>query len=499
MLETLLSSFNINVVNTIILLIIVAIFILGLVFTKKNKQNNFVNYIPTLLTTIGIFGTFIGIVLGLLHFDQNAIETSMPLLLAGLKTAFITSLVGIFFSLIFKTLATFGFLQPKIEEDQRYKVTPKDYLDAMQQHTQEIIGLKKLLGSENEPSLSYQINSLRTDMNANSQLFVKRSETQTARLNDQLTNLADTLAGMRLKTAIDDLNDVIVHFNLNLTEQFGNKFKYFNEGLAKTIEWQENYTSQFESMQKLYANASASLLQSEASMAQIAEHNVKIFDSMDDFRKLVEVTQYQVSQLEVQLSAFAEMREKAVETVPTINQYLTSTIDTLKDTVSSINEYHQNLLTESSRIIDGHIHASSEFIEQVSKETVMGIQSLKAANTYLIDDMEMVKTSLVQSANMLENTLTDMTKLASDLQIEQAKQAFIAMEQQIEQQASFTAGAVNSQLKLIDETMHKEINQVMSHMSQALTQISGQFVEDYSKLTAAMYRIINQHNKSQQQ
>jgi hypothetical protein len=69
----------------------------GLGFGDKVKANW-----PTLLSTLGILGTFIGITLGLLKFDVGNINASIPVLIDGLKTAFFTSIVGMLTSLIFK-------------------------------------------------------------------------------------------------------------------------------------------------------------------------------------------------------------------------------------------------------------------------------------------------------------------------------------------------------------------------------------------------------------
>lgn len=63
---------------------------------KKGANRNYKNEIVSL----GVLGTFIGIAMGLFHFDVTDIKNSMPALLGGLKTAFITSGVGIFFSII---------------------------------------------------------------------------------------------------------------------------------------------------------------------------------------------------------------------------------------------------------------------------------------------------------------------------------------------------------------------------------------------------------------
>lgn len=72
------------------------ILILFALSMQKNSKRNYKNEIVSL----GVLGTFVGIAIGLFHFDVTDIKSSMPQLLEGLKTAFITSGVGIFFSII---------------------------------------------------------------------------------------------------------------------------------------------------------------------------------------------------------------------------------------------------------------------------------------------------------------------------------------------------------------------------------------------------------------
>ena len=76
--------------------IVISIITLFFISMKKNTKRNFKNEIVSL----GVLGTFLGIAIGLFHFDVSDVKTSLPLLLEGLKTAFITSGVGIFFSII---------------------------------------------------------------------------------------------------------------------------------------------------------------------------------------------------------------------------------------------------------------------------------------------------------------------------------------------------------------------------------------------------------------
>jgi len=86
-----------NIITVCIVGLIVILFLLSI---NKNSKRNYKNEIVSL----GVLGTFIGIAIGLFHFNVTDIKTSMPLLLDGLKTAFVTSGVGIFFSIIISIL-----------------------------------------------------------------------------------------------------------------------------------------------------------------------------------------------------------------------------------------------------------------------------------------------------------------------------------------------------------------------------------------------------------
>ena len=65
---------------------------------KKNRK--WIEQLPSLISTLGVIGTFAGITIGLVHFDSQDLDGSIPSLLEGLKMAFFTSLLGMVGSLI---------------------------------------------------------------------------------------------------------------------------------------------------------------------------------------------------------------------------------------------------------------------------------------------------------------------------------------------------------------------------------------------------------------
>ena len=98
--ETLVTTITTELMTEIFIWVLLVTFAVACQLKRKNLRRNFTQYAPTLLTSLGILGTFFGIVAGLLGFDTNDIDSSIGTLLEGMKTAFITSLFGILLSII---------------------------------------------------------------------------------------------------------------------------------------------------------------------------------------------------------------------------------------------------------------------------------------------------------------------------------------------------------------------------------------------------------------
>lgn len=69
-------------------------------FTKRHVDTKGV------LTSLGLLGTFIGIFNGLVGFNTQNISASVPILLEGLKFAFLTSVVGMILAVILHVVQT---------------------------------------------------------------------------------------------------------------------------------------------------------------------------------------------------------------------------------------------------------------------------------------------------------------------------------------------------------------------------------------------------------
>ena len=92
------------VLNGAFFLLIGAAYAFAIKSLRRGVRQNYVEYAPSLMTSLGLFGTFLGIFLGLLQFDPKHIDGSIHQLLNGLQTAFVTSIIGMAFAIWFTLL-----------------------------------------------------------------------------------------------------------------------------------------------------------------------------------------------------------------------------------------------------------------------------------------------------------------------------------------------------------------------------------------------------------
>ena len=182
---------------------------------STNKINLYwYNSIPSVFTTLGIFGTFVGIYYGLQKFDVANIDNSIPTLLEGMKGAFLTSIFGIGLSLLFRRIGQ-GVLR-SVEIKEQPKKTKKNELSALSEIINILIATKEetksnfekldtaLIG-ETDNSLSTQLIKLRNQTTDNQKEQERQNvlleKIQTSLIGDEEMSLLTQLEKVRSQLA----------------------------------------------------------------------------------------------------------------------------------------------------------------------------------------------------------------------------------------------------------------------------------------------------------
>jgi len=519
-----LKTTDITLVTDIFLAIILGVWLFSLWAAAKSKHPGYVDFAPTLLTSLGILGTFIGITLGLAGFDfdtQATIDESLPNLLGGLKMAFITSIFGMAVSLITRS---FSMWCQKSDSDDPDEIGAEELYREMKLHSTTLVKIseqihssnkilidtKKSIAGEGDASVVTQIQKMRSDIKDG--FHDMQSDFQ---------KFAEKVSEIGTKQLIEALNEVIRDFNKNLTEQFGENFKRLDESVAKLVVWQEEYRQQMQVMKDEFEFASQGIEASKTAMEGIREEASQIPVLMDMMKGILESTTSQLGELEDHLFAFKEMRDKAVEAVPEITNRMNEITDSINESVNEATKHHNELVAMSSQMIEAHKKSSHElhqqFVSEVSEQVDWITTHLKDTSNKIVEANNDASIALKDGAKSIHHvsqllagevqksseTLQGVVDQVGQRAEQQVRQVFESIQSntlqlsQSLQEANAKAAKernefLNQELKGIDESMQAEIGRAMQQMADQLGRITGKFVQDYSELTEKMKQVVEQ-------
>lgn len=544
-LEAFLQHTSAGSITELFIWLIIAIFISSCLCAVLYGRSKLVGYASTLMTSLGILGTFVGIVIGLLGFDSHDINGSIPQLLDGLKTAFITSICGLVGAIIFNFLDSIFFqgrigLLRKNTESEIDSITPEDIyscLDEQKEILQKVVNIQEktylgISGSE-EGSLVGQLKMLRADFSSLPQQvallkslngnFVKFSEYYAGRqkqfeekLFSELSNFAEMLSKSATEQIIEALKIVIEDFNKNLTEQFGENFKALDESVKKLVLWQEQYKEQVEIMGEQYQQSVESLVETKNAVSGIWTECENIPLAMNDLKDVMAVNQHQISELNRHLEVFGAMRDAAIEAVPQIHEQIEYVGTQL---VSASDNVKERLFTVSEKLLSGsaEMQVALEEGSQHFKDSVTVTQQsfnelahiVKASSEDLSNNLKEASSDLHSNIRQISadmgNVVNDFNKSCDDIMsassqkveglANELQKTFIqskdTYEQHMKDTAEKTGQVVNSQLENLEKATAREIQKAMQEMGNALVQITGRFVQDYERMVKEMDKVIH--------
>lgn len=381
------------------------IFFLAFTCALRRRASRFVESAPTLMTSIGIIGTFLGIIIGLWGFDVNAIDDSIPALLAGLKTAFLTSVVGMIGAVVFKLFDSARARFVEADETAEDEVSPGQILGAIQETNSKLGSVCDALAKDSDGSLIGVVQRLRTELRDRSEDEVRSRNQFHAQLFSEMQNFAELLSKSATTAVIEALKSVIQDFNNNLTEQFGDNFKRLDDSVQKLVTWQQQYMQELEAMSLQYAEGVKAIDATQEAVVAIGEHTAVIPEHMRHINDVVTTNQHQIQELERHLQAFVTMRERAVEAMPTIDKHLSDVGESLTEAANAMKSTVLDGATGLQKSVQETNSAVKLMTEQVAQESVVIGQSLR----------ESAVSIEASSKRAMEELDSGVTKVASDM------------------------------------------------------------------------------------
>nr|WP_303242458.1 MotA/TolQ/ExbB proton channel family protein [uncultured Blautia sp.] len=191
--------------------------------------------IPDIFTSLGILGTFIGLVWGLKNFEPSSYETmtnSVSSLVAGIKVAFLTSIYGIAFAIIYTSgmKSVFSDMNEKLQaflEKFHIYVLPT----AENESRNLMVASQKL----QVKAMKQMAEQLSAEM---AQSFEKAINPTFQKMNESLDVLTESVTSCQQ----DVMQEILRSFLREMNGSFKLQFKDFNDALAQLKKAQKENT-----------------------------------------------------------------------------------------------------------------------------------------------------------------------------------------------------------------------------------------------------------------
>lgn len=462
-------------ITTLLVIIIIGVAIVYFIRIKSLNDRDFyinrrsVEQTPSILSTLGVFGTFLGITIGLLNFDPSDLQHSIPLLLGGLKTAFLTSLAGMGCSLYFSKMINNIYDElDKTEQEKNFQkfcdsITSSN-VDAMEDLKNEIHNLvesesqtradivkelKKMNTSAGTITKGLQqvnttANSMSTDVNTISidiQSGVAYLRTMQASLTDSITTEKATLdilqkvnkTEVAVQSALEKVLSDSQVLKATLSDVLVN-----SQGVKSTVESVLSNSLEKKDMLEAIAGINQESLEETKKFSNVLREEVnEIENKMADTNKLLMSKFDEFSELlkKSNTEALVEVMKKVTEEFEKqmstlINKLIQENFEQLNKSVERLNVWQQEnkemitSLTNQYKQMATNFEATSTSLTQVDKDTQALVseggklrQIIDALNKVIVEDEKFIKLTkeLQETANLSKSNMAKFDEATNKL------------------------------------------------------------------------------------
>lgn len=469
-------------------------------FMKKIKDNPTQECDePQAIASLGVLFTFIGISYGLIEFNSADIESSVPVLLGGMRTAFITSVIGMIWSMCLKYKqnnkekeyyqqkvkvdndATIGqlisYLQSQDEKIAEKESSAKQYQENLLTAIQEI---NKSLVGDGDASVITQIQLIKSKIQDGFESRNSQSKQEHEILIKEFQKFAETMAENNSKAFIEALNSTIRDFNEKIQEQFGENFKQLNIAVGKLLEWQDNYKNTVIEVTENQRTIFEGIEQAKTSLASMADHGNSIKASaiaLGDI--LMTIDSYQ-KELEISLKDLASIGDEAKKLVPNIKSLVEETnvgiSKTCENTNKELNEnavkaigeatkYYESVGKQLEEKSSAAIDETTQYYKKIGDEVASSTASMKSEYH---DVSQEVKKAGIALSDIGQQVLVNLQTNGDNIE-KLSKKSVQTVDKQMNNIADTLNNTVNEMLKVIS----KHESEVDTAADRAIEAIKG--------------------------
>jgi hypothetical protein len=338
--------------------------------------------IPDILTSLGILGTFVGLVWGLKNFNPNdyeAMTTSVASLVEGIKVAFLTSIYGIALSIVY----TMGMKSEYSSMTENLQVF-LDRFHAFVMPTAENEARNLLVASQKIQTDA--VNKMAEQFSVQLADSFEQVITPTfSKMNDSLDMLVNSVT----RCQQDAIKDILDTFMKEMRGSFQLQFNDFNESLEllkqaqkENAEYTTNmYKTMGRQLNELYLQQEKSVKDSVDQLASLQNRYLATASRIAQDNQSIQKMQQQDYQHVVQYMKEAEQSASRfwVACNQTMKRYVEAASHGMEN-VTAASQASTDVLKANRRMVDEFDEMMKEFVEyqKLSYQTMEQVRRLLA-------------------------------------------------------------------------------------------------------------------------
>jgi chromosome segregation ATPase len=394
--------------------------------------------VPNLLVGIGILGTFVGLTVGIRSFETQSVEsvrTSIETLLAGMSTAFVSSIVGMLLSLIFNMFEKWRFGQVNQalthlcgELDAQYLIQESDLKALEREQSRDLLSgafedvlLNAFSYTDEEERIlpAHVLRDLRREAREQSKTLksfstdladgIKMSTMTIEQLGGHVGEAFKDAMEHKLTPAMQEVQDAVGELRSEKMESNEEMVENVVERLSSTL---DNVSAQFQ--ESLTGGALDQLEQTAdtvAEMGELLDSFQSDFTSMsNDLKESLEGMAEKTGQEAQQ--ATSSMRAEVEAAAQTMREEASAATESMRKHSEGAAQSFRSELERATESVGGEIeslqHTSAELLDRQQKSA----QTVQA----LLEDGGNVADRLNETASSLQDTLSRLRRLSETLE-----------------------------------------------------------------------------------
>lgn len=342
--------------------------------------------IPDIFTSLGILGTFIGLVWGLKNFEPSSYETmtnSVSSLVAGIKVAFLTSIYGIAFAIIYTSgmKSVFSDMNEKLQaflEKFHIYVLPT----AENESRNLMVASQKL----QVKAMKQMAEQLSAEM---AQSFEKAINPTFQKMNESLDVLTESVTSCQQ----DVMQEILRSFLREMNGSFKMQFKDFNDALAQLKKAQKENT----------------------------EYTTNLYHTMSDqlnssYERQSETMKDMVNELGNAQGRYMSTASRIAQDNQEIQKMQQQDYQRVADYLKEAEKTSAKFWVACNQTMQRYVETASQGMEKVSAASQTGTDVLKA-NRQVMEELEKRLADFASCQDKTLQTMEEVRRLLTDISV----------------------------------------------------------------------------------